>query len=166
MVKKHLQESEMGSVKHKMDKVRLLENLNTATNVAASMALRRGVPIPISKKSTLVGNLIIEKNKNGFFNVVDFNKKILHENISVFDVAMIIAQKYISNDFSSIKKVLYLEGKFVKYHTDMIHYLHCMKMAKKKKDIDRFAILQDKFQTAEMSAENIKNNLNIFKTVK
>lgn len=149
-----------------MDKPKLLEELDTATNLAASMALKKGVPIPISKKSTLVGNLLIEKNKNGFFNIVNSSKKILHEDISVFDVAMIIAQKYISSDFSSIKKVLYLEDKFIKYHIDMTHYLHCMKSAKKKKDFERFAILQDKFQTAEMLAENVKNNLNIFKTMK
>lgn len=149
-----------------MDKPKLLEELDTATNLAASMALKKGVPIPISKKSTLVGNLLIEKNKNGFFNIVNSSKKILHEDISVFDVAMIIAQKYISSDLSSIKKVLYLEGKFIKYHIDMTHYLHCMKSAKKKKDFERFAILQDKFQTAEMLAENVKNNLNIFKTTK
>lgn len=149
-----------------MDKPRLLEELDTATNLAASMALKKGVPIPISKKSTLVGNLLIEKNKNGFFNIVNSSKKVLHEDISVFDVAMIIAQKYISSDLSSIKKVLYLEGKFIKYHIDMTHYLHCMKSAKKKKDFERFAILQDKFQTAEMLAENVKNNLNIFKTTK
>ena len=149
-----------------MDKPKLLEELDTATNLAASMALKKGVPIPISKKSTLVGNSLIEKNKNGFFNIVNSSKKILHEDISVFDVAMIIAQKYISSDFSSIKKVLYLEDKFIKYHIDMTHYLHCMKSAKKKKDFERFAILQDKFQTAEMLAENVKNNLNIFKTMK
>ena len=149
-----------------MDKPKLLEELDTATNLAASMALKKGVPIPISKKSTLVGNLLIEKNKNGFFNIVNSSKKILHEDISVFDVAMIIAQKYISSDFSYIKKVLYLEGKFIKHHIDMTHYLHCMKSAKKKKDFERFAILQDKFQTAEMLAENVKNNLNIFKTTK
>lgn len=149
-----------------MDKPKLLEELDTATNLAASIALKKGVPIPISKKSTLVGNLLIEKNRDGFFDIVNFNKKMLHKDISVFDVAMIVAQKYISNDFSSIKKVLYLESRFVKYHIDMTHYLHCMKSAKKKKDIERFAILQDKFQTAEMLAENIKNNLNVFKTVK
>ena len=149
-----------------MDKPKLLEELDTATNLAASIALKKGVPIPISKKSTLVGNLLIEKNKNGFFNIVNSSKKILHEDISVFDVAMIIAQKYISSDLLSIKKVLYLEGKFIKYHIDMTHYLHCMKSAKKKKDFERFAILQDKFQTAEMLAENVKNNLNIFKTTK
>jgi hypothetical protein len=149
-----------------MDKPKLLEELDTATNLAASIALKKGVPIPISKKSTLVGNLLIEKNRDGFFDIVNFNKNTLHKDISVFDVAMIVAQKYISNDFSSIKKVLYLESRFVKYHIDMTHYLHCMKSAKKKKDIERYAILQDKFQTAEMLAENIKNNLNVFKTVK
>jgi hypothetical protein len=149
-----------------MDKIRLVKELDTATNLAASIALKKGVPIPISKKSTLVGNLLIEKNKNGFFNIVNSSKTVLHKDISVFDVAMIVAQKYISKDFSSIKKVLYLESRFVKYHIDMTHYLHCMKSAKKKKDIERFAILQDKFQTAEMLAENIKNNLNVFKTVK
>jgi len=149
-----------------MDKPRLLEELDTATNLAASIALKKGVPIPISKKSTLVGNLLIEKNKDGFFDIVNFNKKTLHKDISVFDVAMIIAQKYISSDLSAIKKVLYLESRFVKYHIDMTHYLHCMKSAKKKKDTERFAILQDKFQTAEMLAENVKNNLNIFKTIK
>jgi hypothetical protein len=47
----------------------------------------------------------------------------------------------------------------------MIHYLHCMKTTKKK-NADRLAILEDKFQVAEIHAKNIKDQLTLFKRMK
>ena len=145
--------------------VNLLEKLDQATDRAAIVAMQRGLPLGISKKSVLIGNLVIEKNTNGLYDIIKANRNILYRDISVFDVAIIVAQRYNSGEYSTIREVLNLEKQFVKYHTDMTHYLHCMKTAKKK-DYERLAILEDKFQIAELHAKNIKDQLAHFKRMK
>jgi hypothetical protein len=144
----------------------LLEKLDKATDRAAGMAISRGMPIPVSKNSTLISNLLVEKNDNSFYNVRTLEGKILYEDISVFDVAVIVAQRHSAGEISAVKQVLYLEGKFSKYHTDMVHYLHCMKTAKKRQDNERMAILEDKFQVSEMLAKNTRDKISNFKRVK
>jgi len=148
-----------------MRNARLLDKLNRATDRAVTYAMQNGTPVAISKKSTLIGSLVIEKNKMGFYDIIKVDRSKLYENISVFDVAIIVAQRFNSGEHSIIKEVLELERRFAKYHTDMIHYLHCMKSAKKK-NADRLAILEDKFQVAEIHAKNIKDQLTFFKRMK
>ena len=147
-----------------MRNARLLDKLNRATDRAVTYAMQNGTPLAISKKSTLIGSLVIEKNKMGFYDIIKVDRSKLYENISVFDVAIIVAQRFNSGELSVIKEVLELERRFAKYHTDMIHYLHCMKS--KKKDTARLAILEDKFQVAEIHAKNIKDQLTFFKRMK
>ena len=149
-----------------MDRPDLLERLNKATDRAASFAIQRGSPLHMSTKSILIGSAFIEKNDSGSYNVLNFEKKVLFENISVFDVAVIVAQRYNQNDTGVIRQVLILEDKFSKYHTDMIHYLNCMRVAKKKQDTDRLAILEDKFQLAEQRAKDTRDSISVFKRVK
>jgi hypothetical protein len=149
-----------------MDRPGLLEKLDKATDRAADMAIRRGMPIPVSNKSTMIGNTLIEKNSDGLYNVLSYSRALLFENISVFDVAVIVAQRYNEHESGTIRQVLLLENRFSKYHTDMIHYLHCMKMAKKKRDVERLAILEDKFQLAEQLAKDTRDRISVFKRVK
>ena len=149
-----------------MSRSSLLEKLDKATDRGAQLAISRGYPIRISKKSTLIGNTFIEKNENGSYNIVSPNKVIIYENISIFDIAVIVAQRYNSGEQSVIKKVLALEERFTKYHTDMIHYLDCLKGARKKHDLERMAILEDKFQVAEISAKSARDSISIFKRIK
>jgi len=149
-----------------MDRPKLIDKLDKATERAASIAISRGNPIRMSKKSTLVGNTFVEKNNDGFYDVILPNKDKLYEDISVFDVAVIIAQRHNSGDTSTIKKVLSLEGRYAKYHNDMLHYLNCLKGAKKKHDIERMAILEDKFQIAETLAKGARDSISIFKRIK
>lgn len=143
----------------------ILNELKKTTDKAAAYAIQRGTPMAISKKSTLIGSLVIEKNKKGFYNIIKPNKDILYGDISVFDVAIIIAQRYNSGEHLVIREILELEKRFSKFHTDMVYYLHCMKSAKKT-DNQRLAILEDKFQLAEIHAKNIKDKLTLFKRVK
>lgn len=149
-----------------IDNAGLLEQLDKATHRAATFAIRRGFPVPLSKNSSLVGNAFVEKNSKGLYDVLGIDKSIIYEDISVFDVAVIIAQRYCSGELSSIKQILYLEHKFAKHHTDMLHYLHCMKAAKKNNDTERLAILEDKFQTAEAMAKDTRDRLSTFKRTK
>jgi hypothetical protein len=149
-----------------MDRPGLIDKLDRATERAASMAISRGYPMRMSKKSTLVGNTFVEKNNNGLYDVILPNRDKLYENISVFDVAVIIAQRYNSGDTSTIKKVLSLEDRYAKYHNDMLHYLNCLKGAKKKHDIERMAILEDKFQVAETLAKDVRDSISNFKRIK
>lgn len=144
----------------------LLEKLDRATDRAAGMAISCGIPIPVSNKASLINNLLVEKNKNGFYDVKTLDRKILYENISVFDVAVIVAQRYATGETSVIKHVLALENKFSKHHTDMVHYLHCMKSAKKNHDSERLAILEDRFQISEQMAKNTRDKISNFKRIK
>jgi len=149
-----------------MKRSALIDKLDRATDKAASMAINRGYPLRMSKKSVLVGNTFVEKNSNGYYDVVLPNKDKLYENISVFDVAVIIAQRYNSGEISVIKKILSFEGRYAKYHNDMLHYLNCLKGAKKKHDTERMAILEDKFQVAEILAKGARDSIAIFKRIK
>jgi hypothetical protein len=144
----------------------LIDKLDKATTRGARLAFTKGYPMKMSNSITLVGNTLVEKNSSGLYNVVTTDKEIIYENISIFDIAVIIAQRYNSGESSIIKKVLSLEEKFSKYHTDMIHYLNCLKGAKQKHDIERMAILEDKFQVAETYAKGTKDSIFNFKRVK
>lgn len=147
-------------------KDQLLEKLDKATDRAVGLAISNGIPIPVTKKSSLIGNLVVEKNKNSFYNVKTLAGSILYKDISVFDVAVIVAQKYTTGQTSAIRKVLYLESKFSKHHTDMIHYLRCIRTAKEKNDIERMFILEDKFQLSEQMAKHARDMISNFKRVK
>lgn len=149
-----------------MDRIDLLDRLDKAADRAASIAIHRGSPIQLTTKSILIGNTFIEKNNYGSYDVLGFDKAMLYEDISVFDVAVIVAQRYNVNELGTIRKVLSLEERFSKYHNDMVHYLHCMKSAKKKQDVDRMAILEDKFQLAEQQAKDTRDQISNFKRVK
>ncbi len=144
----------------------LLDKLNKATDKATKLAIQRGNPIPLSKDSSLVGKLCIEKTKDGYYDIVTIERKTLYNNLSGFDVAVIVAQRHNTGEFSIIGQVLILEQQFSKHHTDMIHYLNCMKLAQKKKDSDRIFILEDKFQTSELLAKIAKDKLAYFKRVR
>jgi len=150
----------------KTDRINLLNKLDRATTRAASFAISRGFPITMSKRSTLVGHTFIEKNPVGLYNIISSNRSIIYKDISVFDIAVIIAQRYNSGESETIQTVLKLEERFSKYHTDMIHYLDCLKGAKKRHDIERMAILEDKFQVAEISAKKARNDISVFKRIK
>ncbi len=149
-----------------MERPELLDKLDKATDRAATFALQRGFPIPVSKKSTLIGSTFVERNEKGLYDVLTLHRAVLYSDISVFDVAVTIAQRYNSGETGSIRQIIYLDSRFGKYHNDMIHYLHCMKSAKKKRDVDRMAILEDKFQIAEQHAKNTRDRLSNFKRVK
>lgn len=148
-----------------MNRLVLLDKLDKATDRGAQLAISKGYPIRMSKKTTLIGNIFIEKNAAGLYDIVS-NKKAIYKNIAIFDIAVIIAQRYNSGESGAIKKVLDLEEQFTKYHTDMIHYLNCLKGAQKKHDIERMAILEDKFQVAEILAKKARDSISIFKRIK
>lgn len=149
-----------------MTKKRLLEKLDKATDVAVSIAINRGFPIKVSNKSTIIGSTFVERNKDGYYDIVTPNGSILFEDIYVFDVAVIIAQRYNSGETAIIKKVLSLEEKFSKHHTDMLHYLNCLKGARKNRDLERMAILEDKFQVSEILAKQARDSILNFKRQK
>lgn len=147
-----------------MDKPNLLKQLGKATDRAANLAIQRGFPVPLNKNDTLVGNFIVEKNKYGLYDILK-SKNILYKNISVLDIAVIIAQRCNLGEISSVDRILRLEEQFSKYHNDMVNYLYCMKIVKKT-DYQRLAILEDKFRMAELLAKNIKEKIAVFKRMK
>ncbi len=148
-----------------MDRSELIDKLDKATDKAATFAIQRGMPIP-AKKGSWVGNTIIKKNVNGFYDIFGLDKKLLFQNITIFDIATIVAQRYTSGEFRTVERILDLENKYSKYHMDMLHYLHCMKAARQRHDYDAMAILEDKFQVTEIRARSTRDSISFFKRVK
>lgn len=148
-----------------MDRSSLLDRLDKATELAAKIAVqRRSIDLP--KKMVPVGTVYVQLGKNNLYNILNYKHEIIFKDISVFDVAVIIAQRFSAGENSAIKKILFLESCFSKQHTDMVHYLSCMKHAKTKKDTERLCILEDKFQTAEMRARMLRDRISSFKRAK
>jgi hypothetical protein len=146
-----------------MNREKLISNLETATDKAALIFASQK---SISKKSITGSNkIIIEKNSASRYDVVAHGA-VIAENISTFDIASAVAHQYNLNQKSIIKKILNLDNTFSKYRMDMMHYLHCMTIAKKRKDIERLSILEDKFQLAEERAKVVRNKLMLFKISK
>ena len=148
------------------NRTRVLEVFDDAISIAASISIKNAEPIKKSKTATYIGTTLVEKNSDGLYDVNAINNTISYKNISVFDVALIIAQRYSSGDFNTIKKVMILEHMYNKHHTDMIHYLHCFRTAKKRNDVERMCILEDKFQVAEAIAKKTKDKIASFKKLK
>lgn len=149
-----------------MNRQQLIKQLDNVAAKATSLAIQRRSPILISKNKVLVGNLCINKNKSGYYDILTLDQTKIYSDIYLFEVAIILAQNFGMGDTATIRKVLTLQDRFEKHHTDMIHYLHCMKSAKKRHDIERMVILEDKFQIAESYAKKIKNNILTFKKLK
>jgi hypothetical protein len=147
-----------------MDRTVLLKRLDLATDKAASLTVESG--FVVNKKSIVIGKVSIQKNLKGFYDIYNNDGKMIFQDITVFDVAIMLAQKYNTSDIGNIKKILFLERKFSKYHVDMTFYLNCMKSVKKRKDYSRMAILEDKFQTAEMFAKDTRDKISFFKRSK
>ena len=83
-----------------IDRIALIEQLKHATDKAASFMVQRGTLEP----RTCIGSTHIRRNKNGFYDIFSLNNKLLFENIMVFDIAIIIAQRYTSGEFSALIK--------------------------------------------------------------
>jgi hypothetical protein len=149
-----------------MDRTAVIDTLDKATDRAAEFAIQRGMPISVSKKAVLIGTTLVEKNASGFYNVLSIDRKVLYQDIFVFDVAVIIAQRHSNGEHSTVKKVLYLEERFSKYHNDMTHYLHGYRGAKKRNDFERMCILEDKFQVTELLAKATRDCISLFKRVR
>lgn len=147
-----------------MNKVDMLRKLNNVVEKAALSAIRKCIPLRVSEKSILVGNLVVNKNSNNCYDVLNSDKVVLFKDIISADIAVIIAQKYNNKHFSTIDKILDLEKNYAKYHLDMLHYLNCMRISKKKKNYERLSILEDKFKIAENRAKRYKNGIVIFKS--
>lgn len=149
-----------------LDRAKLIEKLDRAATRAVSVAVEKGYPLTLSSRSTIIGTTIVGKNSQGMYNISLISGRLLYENISVFDVAVIIAQRYNNGEHSVIRKVLSLEERYIKYRTDMQHYLHCFRSAHRRRDFERMAILEDKFQASEMLAKSIRDHIALFKRTK
>jgi hypothetical protein len=146
-----------------MPKGDLLKKLNKAVDRSARLAIKNGYPLQTSSNTAIIGNVSVEKNINNFYNIISVNKTVLYENILLYDIAILIAQRHYKGEQFIIKQILLLEEKYAKYHTDMLHYLHCLKVAKSNHDLERMAILEDKFQVAEQLAKHVKESITVFK---
>ena len=149
-----------------MNKKPLIEKLERATNRAVALAIDNKFPLPITKNTTVVGNLLVEKNKKGFYNIASMSRSIIFEDIIVYDVAVILAQRYMDKDRSAVSRIIDLEQKYAKHRTDMIYYLHNLRSSLNRGDIERALILEDKFKLAEAHAKMLKDQLVLFKKLK
>lgn len=141
-----------------IDRVALIKQLKDATDKAASFVIQRDV-LPSTRPGECIGNTIVRRNKNGFYDIFSLDNALLFENIIALDIATIIAQRYTSCEFSALKKVIDLETVYAKHRTDMLHYLHCMQAAKKRNDYTTLDILEDKFRIAETRATTARDSI-------
>jgi len=144
----------------------MLDRIDRATDKVALVAIRRGTILPIPEKLIKVDAAYVQKSGHGFYNILNSSKDVIYKDICVFDVAVIVAQKYSKGQRKELKTVLSLESSFFKYHTDMTYYLNCMRKVKVKKDMERLCILEDKFQMAEVHANDLRDKISFFKRVK
>lgn len=144
----------------------LIEKLDKATDNAVRLAVDRSIPLPLSKKISLVGDYIVEKQKNGYYKIDKTDRQEIYKNISSYDVCVILCQRLMSGETGIVKRILVLDDQYQKYRTEMIHYLSCMKGASRRHDYSRMAILEDKFRISEMMAKKIKNSISFFKKTK
>lgn len=149
-----------------MNKKALLDKLAKVVDKAASIAVQRGTPIKIKQTDILVSNAVVRKNNDGLYDIIAADKNIVYKNIPVLDVATIVAHRYSLGQLRSIEKILDIGNNYAKYCADMLHYLHCMKGAKKRKDYVSMDILEDKYQIAEYRAKRLKQDIQSFKIVK
>lgn len=133
---------------------------NVATKLAAEAAGKT-----VDAVIYTIGTTQVIKNTKGLYNIKALSTStVVYSDLSVYDAAVIIAQKVDKKQFTSADKMAVLESVFVKHHTDMIYYLHCYKLASKRKDYSRMYILEDKFQHSEILAKSARNNIALFKT--
>lgn len=144
----------------------LLDKFDKATDRAVKIALEKCIPLPVSKKVSLVGNFIIEKQQDGDFTIRAKDQSVLYINISSYDIAVIICQRISSGENSVVLKILELDKNYQRYRSEMLHYLSCMRGATKRADYTRMAILEDKFQMSEIMAKKIKKSISFFKKSK
>jgi hypothetical protein len=144
----------------------ILKKLDQATDRLVSDVIKQGLPLPISGKIVLVGNVYIRKNKDGTYDILRLNKTLIETNIYSYITALVLAQKYNIDDFSNIKKILYLDTRYSKYHSDVLNYTRCLRTARKNNDIERCSVLEDKIAEAELRAKSFLNQISIYKLSK
>lgn len=141
----------------------LIKKLDKITDKATLIAIKNALPINLTKNTTLVGKVYITKTSNNFYNIFELNKSLLYENIVTLEIATILAQNYSHGKKSAIRELLILEKQFSKHYLDSVNYLYCIKLARKRKDYERMAILEDKLQTAKYMADHVKRGILFFK---
>lgn len=141
----------------------LIKALDKVADKTLSSLLQTCTPIPINDRIIMVGNSFVRKNNNKLYDVLSMNKNVIYCDLVTLDIAVIVAEKYSSGKISDLKKVISLEQKYSKYFFDMLNYLHCIKNAKKNKDLERYLILTDKYNEAKIMASTIKENILVFK---
>ena len=148
-----------------MKRNQFLDKLDQLTNKAATLVIRDAMPVS-NKEKIFVGSVFVEKNSKGYYNINTIGGKLLYEDISTLEIAIIIAQRYSNNEMNSVNQILNLEEIYYKNHTEMMQYLRCYKGAKREKDKDRMYILEDKFKIAEEKARYAKERILYFKRLK
>lgn len=144
----------------KINKVQLAKKLNTAVD----RVIREKKPIVISAGCTLVGEMSVEKNTNGF--CIKKSGKIMNNyaDIYLYESAVLVA-RYFSN-INMVKEILEIDKNYKKCHCNMLHYIACYKGAKAINDEQRMMILEDKFQLSEQLATDARCKLSKFKIFK
>ena len=142
------------------DRAQLLTMLSNAVNTATKAAMKGNRPMVISKRNTIVGPVSIDKIDTGTYTLRRATIiRPLYTNIVLYESAVLIAQAYNRGDRDMIKEILTLESQYVKYSTDMLHYLTCYRAVCARNEIDRMLVLEDKFNTADETVKSIKYKL-------
>jgi hypothetical protein len=149
------------------DKEKLLSLFDNAIEKATHTTMQNSEPIITANKDTFVGLFLVHKKIDNCYEIRESaSKKPLYKDIYLYEAAISIAQRLSKGITNSISEILKIDKDYSKHRNDMVHYLHCYKVAIQKKDIEKMSILEDKFQMSEQLSKLIKNRMSKFKLVR
>ena len=118
---------------------------------------RRGFISPIrqSDGSIVVGQYIIKRNQNSFFNILDKDQNILFVNINLAESAILIANELaLTNCLHSSKLSIDQQYGYVMF--DIKRYDHNIKSLLKKQNYERLDLMVAKKSSAIFKAKKLK----------
>ena len=146
-----------------MNRTGLIESLNNITEKIAKKSIREGVPLYIDDSKILVGQITVEKDNDGFYNIYDLSRRCLYEGIGLLATALIIAKVRNTSSRRSLQTIFDLDIQYSKYKTDLIYLTYNLKKSQDRHDYERIDILYDKIQNTKMNMASLSEAIESFK---
>ena len=147
------------------NKSRMVAILGKVVHSAAKTAVTEAQPMVISRKKTLVGSLVVEKEPSHYYCVCrSTDSYLLYSGIALYETAILVAQSYVLGKKHNIKYLLGADQDYTKHRTDMVHYLECYKRLKESSDIERMQVLEDRFDISEEYSKIARQTITEFKS--
>lgn len=119
---------------------------------------RKGFIYPVKKSdgTVVVGNYLIKKNSNNFFDIFDKNQTIILQDINLAESAILIANELaLTNCVNSVK--INVDRQYGYTMFDIKRYDHSIKSLFKKQNFDRLDLMIAKKSSAMFKAKRLKS---------